>query len=186
MAESAARFLASPQGKDRHLLVVAGGNHISHGFGIPRRVFRRIPTSYQLIGGNEVVISAEKQKELMDVTPPDYPMVPYDFLNFFAYEELPKTGVLLGVAFEPALDGRGLTVNTVVPASNAERSGVKPGDRLLALDGEDLKDSFDLVYALKQKHIGDRSTLTVERLGKQLKLEVLYEKTSDPHEHGKP
>ena len=185
MAESAARFLASPEGKDRHLLVVAGGNHISHGFGIPRRVFRRLPTSYQLIGGEEIEISAERQKELMDVEVPDYPMVPYDFLNYFAYEELPKTGVLLGVAFEPGPGGRGLLVSAVVPGSNAERAGVNKGDLLLKLDGEALSDSFDLIYAMKQKHGGEQGTLQVERQGKQLDLVVHYEKTEDMH-HGKP
>ena len=186
MAETAASYLESPQGKERHLLVIAGGNHISHGFGIPRRVFRRIPTSYQLIGGYEVAVSAEKQKELMDVELPDYPMTPFDFLSYFAYEELPKTGVLLGVAFEAAPGGHGLLVISVVPGSNAEHAGVKQGDLLLSLDGDPLMDSLDLIYAMKQKKVGDRSRLTVERLGKQLKLDVSYEKTIAPHQHGKP
>jgi len=186
MAESAARYLASPEGKDRHLLVVAGGNHVSHGYGIPRRVFRRVPTSYLLIGGSEIELSTQRQKELMDVELPDYPMVPFDFLNYLAYEELPKAGVLLGVAFEPAKDGRGLLVSGVVPGSNAERAGVKQGDLLLVLDGEALADSFDLIYAMKQKKVGDRSTLQVERQGQQLNLDVVYEKSADPHQHEKP
>jgi uncharacterized iron-regulated protein len=185
MAESAARFLQSPEGRDRHLLVIAGANHISHGYGIPRRVFRRVPTSYQLIGGQEIVISAEKQKELMDVELPDYPMVPFDFLNYYAYEELPKSGVLLGVVFDPAPEGRGLAVSSVLPASNAERAGIKQGDLLTSLDGEPLKESFDLVYALKQKKVGDRSKLTVEREGKTVPIEVLFEESKDTH-HGKP
>jgi len=186
MAETAARYLASPAGKDRHLLVVAGGNHISYGFGIPRRVFRRVPASYQTVGGHEIVVSAEKQKQMMDVELPDYPMVPYDFLSYLAYEELPKTGVLLGVAFEPGPQGRGLAVSGVVPGSNAERAGVKQGDLLLSLDGEVLADSFDLIYAMKKKQVGDRSTLQIERQGEQRKLEVLFEKTGDEHQHGKP
>jgi len=185
MAESTARYLASPDGKDRHMLVIAGGNHVSYGFGIPRRVFRRLPTSYLIIGGQEIVVSAEKQKEMMDVELPDYPMVSYDFLAYLAYEELPKTGILLGVMYEPA-PGRGLLVSNVVPGSNAERAGVKQGDLLLSLDGEALADSFDLVYAIKQKHIGDKSTLQVERQGKPLTLKVLFEKTDDIHQHGKP
>jgi len=186
MAETAAKFLASPDGKERHLLVIAGGNHISHGFGIPRRVFRRIPTSYQLIGGQEIEISAGKKVELMEVELPDYPMVSYDFMNYFSYEELPKTGVLLGVAFEPAPKSRGLTVLTVVAGSNAEHAGVKQADLLVALDGEPLTESFDLIYAMKKKHTGERSTLTVERAGTQLKLDVVYEKGSEEHQHGKP
>ena len=185
MAETAARYLASPGGKDRRLLVVAGGNHVSYGFGIPRRVFRRIPTSYVLIGGNEIVIAEGKKPEMMDVEVPDFPMVPYDFLAHFAYEETPKEGVLLGVMFEPTPSQRGLLVKTVVPGSNADRAGVKEGDLLISLDGEQLSDSFDLVYGVKQKHAGDRSELQVERQGEPLKLEVIFQ-ADEKNQHGKP
>jgi len=187
MAESAARFLASPQGKERHLLVVAGGNHINYGFGIPRRVFRRLPLSYVTIGGNEIAVTRETKPETMDVTLPQFPMMAYDFLAFHAYEGLPKQEVLLGVMFEPTKAGHGLLVNSVVPGSNADRAGVKEGDLLLSLDGESLSDSYDLVYAVKRKHVGDRSTLVVERGGKQLSLQVVYQAgTGAPKEHGKP
>lgn len=185
MAESVARYLTGPDGKDRHMMVVAGGNHVSYGFGIPRRVFRRLPTSYLTIGGHEIVISAEKQKEFMDVDLPENPMVSFDFLAYLAYEELPKSTVLLGVIFEPGPAGRGLLVNQVVPGSNAERAGVKQGDLLLSLDGESLADSFDLVYAVKQKRIGDKSTLQMERQGKSLKLDVIYQATGEVPPHGK-
>ncbi|GFO61869.1 hypothetical protein GMST_41940 [Geomonas silvestris] len=186
MAESAARFLASPQGKDRHLVVIAGGNHVAHGFGIPRRVFRRIPTSYVTIGGNEIAITRKEEPEIMDVDLPDYPNLSYDFLNFLAYEELPETGVRLGIAYEPGPDKRGMQVQSVLPDSNAERAGVKEGDLLLTLDGEPLKETIDLVYGLKQKKVGEKSTLGVERDGKKLTLEVTFQKTEKVHQHGKP
>ena len=76
MAESVARYLASPAGADKHLLVVAGGNHVSNGFGIPRRAFRRLPASYVLIGGQEIELSADKQSRLMDVQHPRVPHGP--------------------------------------------------------------------------------------------------------------
>ena len=76
------------------------------------------------------------------------------------------------------------TIN-VVPGSNADRAAVKQGDLLLSLDGEPLVDSFDLIYALKQKKVGDKSTLQVEREGKQLKLEVVYQ-AGELNRHGKP
>lgn len=186
MAESAARFLASPQGKDRHLVVVAGGNHIGHGFGIPRRVFRRIPASYVMIGGNEITVARTKEPELMDVELPDYPNLSYDFLNFLAYEELPESGVLLGVGYEPAPDKHGILVKSVLANSNAERAGVKAGDLLVSLDGEALKENIDLVYCLKQKKVGQKSTLVVERDGKQLTLDVVFQRTEKTHQHGKP
>ena len=185
MAESAADYLASPEGKDRHLLVVAGGNHIRHGFGIPRRVFRRLPTSYVTMGGDEIVVSRKQKPEMMNVDLPEFPTVPYDFLVYMAYEELPKSGVLLGVMFEPDPGGRGLLVKNVVPDSNADRAGVKQGDLLLSLDGEPLTESIDLVYAVKQKQAGDRGSLKVERQGEPLTMEVVF-REGEPPLHGKP
>jgi predicted metalloprotease with PDZ domain len=157
-----------------HLLVIAGGNHVSHGFGIPRRVFLRLPASYLLIGGREIDIPADKQSRLMRVTLPEFPMVPYDFLAYLAYEDLPKREVTLGVLIEPAPAGRGLVIKNVAPGSNAQRAGLQQGDLLLALDGEPLTDPFDLVYAVKQKEPGSHGILQVRRQDKTLTVDVLF------------
>jgi hypothetical protein len=185
MAESAARYLSSPAGKDNYLLVVAGGNHVRSGFGIPRRVFRRLPVSYVLIGGREINLSGDKQNRLMDVDVPDFPMAPYDFVVFLAYEDLPRTGVTLGVMMEPAPTGRGLAVKTVGPGSNAERAGLQSGDLLVAIDGEALVDTFDLIYALKQKHPGSHGLLQVERQGKTLQVDILFWQSDSVHSSAK-
>jgi uncharacterized iron-regulated protein len=185
MAESAARYLASPAGSDKHLLVVAGGNHVRSGFGIPRRVFRRLPASYVLIGGREINIPADKLDRLMDVELPEFPMTPYDFVVYLAYEDLPQTGVTLGVGMEPAPAGRGLVVKSVAPGSNAERAGLRPGDLLIAIDGEALAEGFDLIYALKQKEPGAHGLLQIERLGQTLTVDVLFQKGGGIHPPGK-
>jgi uncharacterized iron-regulated protein len=185
MAESAARYLASSAGEDKHLLVIAGGDHVSSGFGIPRRVFRRFAASYTIIGGKEVDIQPDKKDRIMDVDIPDFPMVPYDFQVYQAYEDLPETGVRLGVMIEAAPAGHGLVVKGVLPGSNAERAGLLLGDLLISLDGESLRDIFDLTYAVQQKHPGDRGVLQVERLGKTLKLEVVFLAAQKDHQHGK-
>ena len=173
MAESVARYLASPEGRDMHLLVIAGGNHVNYGFGIPRRVFRHLPASYIMIGGQEIRIPENKKNQMMNITLPFFPMIPYDFLAYMDYEELPKTGARLGVIIEPAALGRGLVVMKILPGSNAESAGLQTGDLLLTLDGEPLKDNIDLIYALKQKKPGDKMTLKVERHGKTMNVEVL-------------
>jgi uncharacterized iron-regulated protein len=184
MARSVVRYLTSPAGRDKHLMVIAGGNHVNYGFGIPFRSFRRLPVSYTLIGGQEIDIPPDMRDRLMNVELPEFPMVPYDFLAYLAYEKLPEA-VHLGVMFETASSGRGLEVGNVMPGSNGERAGLKQGDILLALDGTPLTGSFDLIYAVKQKHPGDRATLQVDRKGKILKLKVLFKADADGHPHVK-
>jgi uncharacterized iron-regulated protein len=178
MAESVVRYLESPSGKGMRLLVIAGGNHVNYGFGIPRRVFRRLPVSYLSIGGREIDIPAHMQDRLMNVTLPEFPMVPYDFMAFLAYEDLPKTGVRLGIIVEPTPAGQGLVIKKVEPGSNAERGGLQQGDRLLSLDGEALADPFDLVYALMRKQPDSRGTLRVGRQDKTFTIDVRF--TSSP------
>jgi len=185
MAESAARYLESPAGEDKHLLVIAGGDHVSNGFGIPRRVFRRFAASYTIIGGKEIDIPSDKQDRLMNVDIPAFPMVPYDFQVYQAYEDLPETGVRLGVMFEASPVGHGLVVKGVLTGSNAERAGLQQGDLLLSLDGDSLTGNFDLTYAVQQKHPGDRGVLQVERQGKTLKLEVVFLAAQKDPQHGK-
>jgi uncharacterized iron-regulated protein len=185
MAESAARYLASPAGQDKHLLVVAGGDHIRNGFGIPRRVFRRFPASYTIIGGMEINVPPDKQDRMMNVTIPDFPMAPYDFLVYHAYEDLPETGVRLGVMIEMAPSGRGLVVKGVLPGSNAERAGLQLGDVLLSFNGEILTEVFDLTYPVQQKKPGDRSVLQIERLGKPMTVDVVFQAKQEGHQHGR-
>ena len=181
MAESVTRYLTGPAGRDKQLLVVAGDNHVSYGFGIPRRVFRRLPVSCTLIGSREIDIPPGKRDRLMDVTMPEFPMRPSDFLAYVLYEDLPKTGVTLGVMIEPAPGARGLLVKEVLPGSNAQRAGLKPGDLLIALDGEALAEHFDLVYAVQQKHPGDHGVVRIERTGQTLSLDVLFQADRGSH-----
>ena len=172
MAESVVRYLESPAGNTRRMVVVAGGNHIRHGFGIPRRVFRRLPTSYILIGSKELVIPDDKRDRMMDVEVPRFPMPPYDFLVFTEYEDLARPGVKLGVMLEEA-EGK-VRVKAVLPNSAAEAAGLLAGDVLLALDGVPLAENYDLIYEVKQKRPGDRSVLQIERDGKAQTVEVAF------------
>lgn len=175
MAESIVRYLTSPPGKDKHLVVVAGGDHVSFGFGIPRRVFRRLPVSYTLIGSKELDIAEDKKDRIMNITVPDFPMVPYDFLAFLGYEDLPETGVKLGVMGEAAPGGRGVLVKKMLAGSNAERAGLREGDTILEFDRQLMKEPLDLIYAVQEKKAGDRVVIEIERLGAAMKLEVVMQ-----------
>lgn len=183
MAENIVRFLASPQGDDFHLLVLAGGNHVRNGFGIPRRVFRQLPLSYTLIGNEELEVSEAKKKEAyMDVVLPNFPMPAYDYLVFTRYEELEKKDeVKLGIMLAEK-EGK-VIASGILPKGAAALAGVQAGDVLRSLDGEELIESFDLIYALQQKKIGDKGELTVERGGETLVLDLTYA-TAPPVEGG--
>ena len=174
MAGNIVRFLSSPPGDAFHLLVLAGGNHVRNGFGIPRRVFRQLPLSYTLIGNEELEVSEAKKKEVyMDVTLPNFPMPAYDYLVYTRYEELEKTEeVKLGIMFEEK-EGK-IVVSGILPNGSAALAGVQEGDVLRSLDGEALVESFDLIYALKQKKIGNKGQLTVEREGVMMALDLIY------------
>ena len=90
MAENAVRYLNSPDGQHRHMVIIAGGNHIRYGIGIPHSVFRRLPGSYVLVGTRVLKISEVDKVEIMNVELPDFPMLPYDYLVFVDYEKLKK------------------------------------------------------------------------------------------------
>lgn len=173
MAENAAAYLRSMDGRGKRLVVVAGGNHVRFGFGIPRRLFRRIPLSYASVGVREIVIPEEKKRQQMDVTLPDFPFPPYDFVVFSAYEELPDADrkIKLGVRYE-AVD-EGLKLLEVVSGSAAADAGLQAGDILTRLDGQPLAESFDLVYPLSLRRENDTVTLEILRDGQAQSIDVV-------------
>lgn len=171
MAENLADYLRS-KGRDHQVVVVAGGNHVRYGYGIPRRMFRRLPASYLLIGSQELSVPEAKKDRLMDVTKPHYPMPPYHFLTFTEYEDLPNPGVKLGVHLEKTAGG--LVIKKVMPGSVAERNGLQENDLLTEIDRQQLVEPFDLIYELQRKKNGDRIDLTFVRDDNEQSLEITF------------
>ncbi|PLX82401.1 MAG: hypothetical protein C0617_14945 [Desulfuromonas sp.] len=181
MAESIVRFLKDRPDDDWRMVVVAGGNHIRHGYGIPRRVFRRLPVSYTSVGSREIEIPEEKMARFMKVKVPDFPMPAYDYQVMTRYESLEMERVKLGVMLKEE-DGKVLA-KMVMPDSNGARSGLEKGDVLVSFDGVAIEDSFDLIYEVKQKRPGDGGTLVIEREGEEMSLEVTFEKDAGQGHH---
>lgn len=173
MAESIVAHLLTCLDGSQRMVVLAGGNHVRYGFGIPRRVFRRLPTSYMLVGSQEINVPDSKKDRLMDVDMPRFPMPAYDYLVYTAYEDLPGERVKLGVRMEEK-DGRVL-VQSVGAGSTAEKAGVMAGDVILALDGIAIADNFDLIYEVGLRKKGDKGVLEVERAGERLKLDLDFQ-----------
>jgi hypothetical protein len=173
MAETVANYLTTEEGHDKKMIVLAGGNHLRYGFGIPRRVFRRLPVPYSIVLPMEVSIPENKKDRLMDVNLPEIPLVPADFLWMVTYEDLKGEKVRLGVMFEE-IEGN-LRVTKVLHGSLAAKSGIQPGDILVSLDGEELHEPFDLLYLLSQKRPGDTGRLLIRRKDKALELTLRFE-----------
>ena len=173
MAQNLAGYLKTTDEKHQ-VLVVAGGNHVRFGFGIPRRMFRRTPVTYLLIGSEELDVPADKQDRLMDIETPDYPLLPYHFVTFTAYEDLVNPGVKLGVLLDQTDDG--LKVKKVIPGSIAEQNNLQPDDILTQIDAQPIEQLFDLIYELQQKKPADKINLTLQRDGNSLKKTIIVPK----------
>lgn len=174
MAENLVNYLKSQQGHDKQVMVVAGGNHVSYGFGIPRRTFRRLPLSYLLIGSRTIEIAEDKQVQTMKVSMPGFPMPPYDFMTYTRYENLPEQGVKLGVHLKE--EQQDVTVISVMSGSAAEHAGLQPDDILRKINDIEIQETFDLVHELNQLQPEDRATLELDRAGETLELEIDFSK----------
>jgi len=177
MAEAVADYMQENPG--RHMVIAAGGWHVNYGFGIPRRVHRRLPVPYALVGGHNLEIPDEKRDQLMDVQMPGFPMRAVDYLVYQEYEVFRPTGVKLGVMLDDSGDQAGILVIDRVSGSAAAEAGIIKGDRLLRFDGELLEDSFDLIYAVKARRPGDSATIELKRGDEILVIEATFKSDSE-------
>ena len=180
MAQNLADFLRNAE-PEQQVVVIAGGNHVRYGFGIPRRVFRRIPASYLLIGSHEISIAENKEVQLMNVVKPDYPMPPYDFITYTEYEALENPGVKLGIMLD---DGdNGIPVKGVVPDSIAEKVGILKDDILIRMDDIELQEPLDLIYELNRLAVGAKISLTLKRGEDILTLPIEFTEAEPKHQN---
>lgn len=70
MARAVVRFLDSPKGKERMMMVVAGNGHLNYGFGIPRRVEKMRDYPHRIVlasESGELVLSDEEKRTSVPV-----------------------------------------------------------------------------------------------------------------------
>ncbi|MBW2171271.1 MAG: ChaN family lipoprotein [Deltaproteobacteria bacterium] len=173
MAQSIAEYLDSKDGRDKKILVLAGTHHIQYGFGIPRRVFRRLPLPYTIILPTTVRIPPEKRDRLMDITMPDIPFQPGDFAWIVSYEDLRQQKVHLGVIIQDSDEG--VKLLGTLDNSTAQEAGLLKNDVLVALDGEPVETKFDLTYLISLKKPGEKGKIGVLRDGESLVFDVTYQ-----------
>jgi uncharacterized iron-regulated protein len=167
MAEALSTFLRSPEGQAKTILVFAGSNHIAYGFGISKRLHRRIPLE------TETVILKEWKKEVngdLAFSGASAPLADFIWITKPNPPEAkrPQIGVLL----QKKEGTEGLWIERVIPDSPAEKAGLTAGDRLIAVEGKEITEVKDIHHALAEKGWGREVTFTVLRGTLRLEIRV--------------
>lgn len=176
MAENVVRFLNSPEGADKKMVVFAGGFHVGYGFGIPRRAFRRLPLPYRIVIPYSKDFPEEKQ--MLNVNAPDLPLALADFVWGVSYQDLEEKKVRLGIFMEPFQAG--IRVTEVFPDSAAALAGIERGDLIASFDGETITQPFDLIFLLQQKKPGEKVLIRVIRDGTSIETEAVMKTSRHP------
>lgn len=153
MAERAVEFLKkNPSYK---MIILVGRGHLEYGYGIPASLKRRNFHNFKTI----ILGNVEK----IDPFIGDYWFLPEFEENFVPS---PKLGVILEEKEE------GLKVKEVLKESLAEKAGLKPGDLLVKIDGNELKKVSDLKLHLTFKEKGDTLKLELLRGNEKIIVEI--------------
>jgi aminopeptidase N len=141
MAKTVDEFMRSHPGY--RMVVLAGSGHLAYGSGIPKRAYRRNGLDYAIILNEGSV----------DRGIADY--------NVFPKPVMAVTAPKLMVMLREEKDG--FTITGFLPHSISEKAGLRKGDKIIALDGEKVKDMQDIRIALFFKKKGETLRVTVLR-----------------------
>jgi predicted metalloprotease with PDZ domain len=154
------------------MVTVTGGWHVRYGFGLPKKVIRRMPMPYGIVLPQELSTAEQKEGRLMEAELPEVPLLPADFVWYVPFGSVEEKKVRMGVRLGTK-DGT-LRVEAVAPGSPAERAGITAGDELLAFDGAPVTESVDVVYRVGEKREGDTASVTVRRGGEEKTLDLTF------------
>jgi uncharacterized iron-regulated protein len=88
------------------------------------------------------------------------------------------TGARLGAYLES--DSSGVWVRQVAPGSAAAAAGLRPGDRIVALNGRTVQRAGEVIRGVRLHPDAEPLVLTIERNGQQLQLTLRLPPASDP------
>ena len=178
MAGRAAAYLAGERGAGKRMVVLAGGWHVRYGFGIPKKLFRRMPVPYAILLTQELSVPESKQDSLMDVDLPLIPLLPGDFVWLVEYEDLEGERPRMGVYLEEA-EGKTL-VEKLVEDTPVARAGLAAGDEFVSIDGLAIESAGDIQATVRARKAGDTVTVVVRRDGVEQTFAVTLEKAPPP------
>ena len=96
----------------------------------------------------------------------------------------PRVGIMISnvldesMAREMGLPKPGVYVAKIL-TQNAKASGIREGDRIVALEGKRIKDSQTFIKEINGYKVGQKVSITVERDGKQIELAVILSDKND-------
>jgi serine protease Do len=142
----------------------------------------------EVIGMNTMIASQSGGSEGVGFSIPSNTIrLVYEQLREHGHVRRGSIGIIAREITPPLANGLGLArqsgviLEDVVPNSSADRSGLHPGDILLALDGKAVQDPQALSALLFQKKIGDVSVFKVQRGTGVLTVNVpVTEREGDP------
>jgi len=181
MAKKVVDYLKSPRGERKRMVTITGGWHVKYGFGLPKKVIRRMPIPYAILLSEEISTPEQKEGRLMRVELPEVPLLPAHFVWYVPYNSIEEKRVRMGIRMEEK--GGHLHVGSVAPGSPAEVAGIAKGDELLALDGQPVKETVDVLFRVGEKRDGDTARVTVRRGGEEKILDLTFFRMPKPKAH---
>jgi uncharacterized iron-regulated protein len=167
MASRIVDYLKSPAGEGKKMVVIAGGFHVRHGLGVPRKALRRAAWPFVIVLPTEIAIPEERREELtMDVAAPEIPLLAGDFAWIVPYEEVDARKVRLGVMMRA--DAGAVVVERVLPGSPAELAGIRTGDVFVSLDGLPVTEMGDVVIVIGSKKPEETVQVILRREGAEM------------------
>jgi len=88
-----------------------------------------------------------------------------------AEAELPRKG-MLGINMARVPQGQGVLIEGVVPETSAETAGLRPGDILVALDGQAVRDIGDVMTRVAAIAVGQQIRVSLVRGGRPVEITV--------------
>jgi len=165
-------YLAGPRGEGKRMVTITGGWHVKYGFGLPKKVIRRMPMAYAIVLPEEISTPEQKEGRMMETEVPEIPLLPADFTWYVPYGSIEERRVRMGIGMAEK-EGR-LLVETVAPESPAAAAGMEKGDELLVFDRHPLKDPVDVSYLVGEKQAGDTAEVVVLRGGERKTLHLTF------------
>ncbi|MCP4264481.1 MAG: PDZ domain-containing protein [Candidatus Brocadiaceae bacterium] len=191
MADSISKFLSSPEGEGKNLVVFLGGGHIIYHFGVPKRVYRSNYLPYITIETYEMrTLEPDSDHPLFAS---DIPLQPADYVKVVPLSKPEETKVVLGVMIRNLQDEKQdegnekehkykVVIDSVREDSPAGKAGLQAGDIILSMDGEKANKVFDVIYFVGKKKKGDTCRLEILRGNQNIPVDITFFETKG---HGK-